>query len=323
MLIFIILWLTYMLLFIILGITTGGFIPLQTSINSQLGNRVKTPFLSSLISFIIGALFLFILSLVTEADLPLINDTLSALPWWGYLGGIIGMLCLTLNIFLFPILGSVQTVVIPMVGQILMSMVIDNFGWLDTQPSPLTLAKLAGIVLIIAGIMITLALPGILAKQTPRPRSTTKSSKFIWQITALLDGFAFATESTINGHVGTVLKSPIHSAFLTFLIATLILLVINLVQGNFKKLGYLVAAPAPAWNFLGGVIGGINILITALLVPQIGIGLATILGLMGQIVISLVIDHWGLLGAEVNKVNKIQVSGILTIIFGIVTIELI
>jgi Uncharacterized protein conserved in bacteria len=47
-----------MLLFILLGITTGGFIPLQTSINSQLRNRVKTPFLSSLISFLVGTIFL-------------------------------------------------------------------------------------------------------------------------------------------------------------------------------------------------------------------------------------------------------------------------
>lgn len=79
----------------------------------------------------------------------------------------------------------------------------------------------------------------------------------------------------------------------------------------------------PAWNFLGGIIGSINIFTNALLVPQIGIGLATILGLLGQIIISLVIDHWGLLGSEINKVNKLQISGIFTIILGIVTIELI
>lgn len=101
-----------MLLFIILGITTGGFIPLQTSINSQLSQKVRTPFLSSLISFLVGTIFLLILSLSTGLGIPLLNGSLASLPWWGYLGGIIGMVCLTINIFLFPILGSVQTVII-------------------------------------------------------------------------------------------------------------------------------------------------------------------------------------------------------------------
>ncbi|WP_119326206.1 DMT family transporter [Companilactobacillus musae] len=147
-----------MLLFILLGITTGGFIPLQTSINSQLRNRVKTPFL-------VGTIFLIILSVLTGSGIPLMNGSLSSMPWWGYLGGIIGMICLTINIFLFPILGSVQTVIIPMVGQILMSVIIDNFGWFYAKTSPLSLTKLLGIILVIAGIMITIALPSILSKK--------------------------------------------------------------------------------------------------------------------------------------------------------------
>lgn len=145
----------------------------------------------------------------------------------------------------------------------------------------------------------------------------------IWQIIALFDGFAFSIESTINGHVGIVLKSPIYSAFLTFLIASIILIVINILQGNFKNMKFIASAHTPWWNFLGSIIGGINIFINAFLVPQIGIGLATILGLLGQIIISLVIDNWGFLGAEINKINKLQISGILTIILGIVAIELI
>jgi Uncharacterized protein conserved in bacteria len=312
-----------MLLFFILGITTGGFIPLQTSINSQLRNRVKTPFLSSLISFLVGTVFLIILSVLTGSGIPLMNGSLSALPWWGYLGGIIGMICLTINIFLFPILGSVQTVIIPMVGQILMSVVIDNFGWFYAKTSPLSLTKLLGIILVIAGIMITIALPSILSKKSNTTKSTNRNQKLIWQIIALLDGFAFSIESTINGHVGVVLKSPIYSAFLTFLIASVILIVINLIQGNFKNMKFIASTHTPWWNFLGGIIGGINIFINAFLVPQIGIGLATILGLLGQIIISLVIDNWGFLGAEINKINKLQITGILTIILGIVAIELI
>lgn len=312
-----------MLLFILLGITTGGFIPLQTSINSQLRNRVKTPFLSSLISFLVGTVFLIVLSVLTGSGIPLMNGSLSSMPWWGYLGGIIGMICLTINIFLFPILGSVQTVIIPMVGQILMSVIIDNFGWFYAKTSPLSLTKLLGIILVIAGIMITIALPSILSKKTTTVKSTNKNQKLIWQIIALLDGFAFSIESTINGHVGIVLKSPIYSAFLTFLIASIILIVINILQGNFKNMKFIASTHTPWWNFLGGIIGGINIFINAFLVPQIGIGLATILGLLGQIIISLVIDNWGFLGAEINKINKLQISGILTIILGIVAIELI
>lgn len=204
-----------------------------------------------------------------------------------------------------------------------MSVVIDNFGWFYAKTSPLSLTKLIGLILVVIGIMVTIALPSILSKRTKQAKTTNKSKKLIWQIIALLDGFAFSIESTINGHVGTVLKTPIYSAFLTFIIASIILIFVNLFQGNFKYIKYIPKEHTPWWNFLGGIIGGINIFINAFLVPQIGIGLATILGLLGQIIISLIIDNWGFLGAEINKINKLQITGILTIILGIITIELI
>ena len=50
-------------------------------------------------------------------------------PWWIWIGGALGVIYLTGNIVLFPKLGSVQTVIMPILGQIVMSMLIDNFGW--------------------------------------------------------------------------------------------------------------------------------------------------------------------------------------------------
>ena len=53
-------------------------------------------------------------------------------PLWIWFGGLLGVVALTGNILLFPHLGAVQTVVLPIAGQIMMGVVIDHFGFFDS-----------------------------------------------------------------------------------------------------------------------------------------------------------------------------------------------
>ncbi len=78
---------------------------------------VQSPFLASLFSFAIGTLFLALIAIFQGVPLLITSDVFARTPWWTYLGGLLGMLGLTANILLFPILGSVQTVILPILGQ--------------------------------------------------------------------------------------------------------------------------------------------------------------------------------------------------------------
>lgn len=123
---------------IILGFLAGVGLPIQTSVNTRLRKKVGSPFNAALVSFLVGLLFLSALLLVTGQGLHIPFAQLLNEPAWIWIGGICGVMFLTGNILLFPKLGGVQTVVLPVLGQILMGLTIDNFGLFYSQQTSLT-----------------------------------------------------------------------------------------------------------------------------------------------------------------------------------------
>lgn len=83
-------------------------------------------------------------------------------------GWAVGVVYLTGNILLFPKLGSVQTVIMPVLGQILAGLLIDNFGWFDSPQSTLTMTRFLGAILVLAGVIITVAAQGWLEQRHNR-----------------------------------------------------------------------------------------------------------------------------------------------------------
>ena len=103
---------------IILGFLAGVGLPIQTSVNTRLRKKVGSPFNAALVSFLVGLLFLSALLLVTGQGLHIPFAQLLDEPAWIWIGGICGVVFLTGNILLFLKLGGVQTVVLPVLGQI-------------------------------------------------------------------------------------------------------------------------------------------------------------------------------------------------------------
>ena len=307
-----------MVFLIALGLIAGGLVPVQTSVNSRLRQDVNEPFLASGISFLVGTLFLIIFGLFTGS--PFISfSELGQLPWWDYFGGVLATICLTANIFMFGELGSVLAIVLPMVGQIIFGILIDSLGWFGTQVIPLTAMKIIGAVLVLLGIILIVVVPSLHHQMSMAKQS---GSKLFLEIGGIVSGMIYASEIAINGHVGKALHSPIHAAFLTFLISTILLLGFVKVRGNITRL-LLINKNHTQWcGFLGGIIGFFSIYLAALLVPKIGNGSAITLGILGQIAISLLIDTFGLLGGQKRPAELVQIIGLFVLIVGVVFTEL-
>ncbi|WP_100486791.1 DMT family transporter [Sporolactobacillus pectinivorans] len=143
------------LLFLISGLIAGTSIPVQTSINSKLGRKVGSPFLSSLISFFIGTLTLLVLTLSIDHRLTFAAAAFRVNPWWVWIGGgILGVCYLTSNILLLPKLGAALTVVTTLCGQMIMAICIDEFGWFGVPIHEFNLPKLIGVVCMLAGVIL-------------------------------------------------------------------------------------------------------------------------------------------------------------------------
>ena len=123
---------------ILLGILVGLALPVQTSVNNKLRDKVGTPYNSSLVSFIISTVFLACLLLVTGQGFHLPMDQLAGEPFWVWLGGLCGVIFLTANVILLTKLGSAETVILPVLGQLLMGLLVDSLGLFRAQQIPLT-----------------------------------------------------------------------------------------------------------------------------------------------------------------------------------------
>lgn len=307
---------------ILLGLSIGFGLPLQTAINSKLRRIVGSPLLSSMVSFTVGTIFLASITLILSHNLN-IASTVFKQPWWIWIGGLLGVVYLTGNIVLFPHLGSVQTVIMPVVGQLIMSMLIDNFGWFYSPQHSLNLIRIIGCALVFIGVILAVAAGSLFKNQGSLMKVPLKKSRqFFWQLAGIFTGMLSAMQTVINGHLGVVLNSAEKAALVSFVIGTVALWVIVIVREHQINLKPAFNQNYPWWIWIGGIIGALFVLGNAFLVPLIGTGLAVVIVLFGMITGSLLVDHFGWLGANRILVEPIQLIGILVMLVGVVLIKL-
>lgn len=140
-------------LFLLMALVAGMSVPTQAGINAQLGLWTRSPVLASAISFTVGTLTLAFYSLVTRIPLPSFA-TIGNHPWWIWIGGSLGAFFVTATIVLVPRLGATTMVASILAGQMFASLLLDHFGWLGYPHQPISLGRIAGVILVCGGIWL-------------------------------------------------------------------------------------------------------------------------------------------------------------------------
>ena len=73
----------------------------------------------------------------------------------------------------------------------------------------------------------------------------------------------------------------------------------------------------PLWAYLGGILGAVVVALAGISVND-GVGLSgtIVLGLVGQIALSMVIDHFGLMGVRQRRLSRNSLYGIACVLLG-------
>ena len=146
------------------------------------------------------------------------------------------------------------------------------------------------------------------------------SNAYFYLLLALVAGAMMPTQAAINNKLSIFVDSPILAAFISFFVGTIGLLAYLLIAG--VPLGNFVSAKnAPAIAWIGGLLGAFFVTSTVVLVPRLGVALTFSLIVAGQMLVTLLIDHFGLLDVPVKEVSFARVGGILLIIAGVVLIR--
>ena len=146
------------------------------------------------------------------------------------------------------------------------------------------------------------------------------SNTYLYLLIALLAGAMMPTQAATNNKMAVFVDSPVLAAFISFVVGTVALLVYVLVTGiPLANIAGVREAPAIAW--VGGLLGAFFVAASVTLVPRLGVALTFSLIIAGQMIVTLFIDHIGLLGVEVRPVNWPRLAGIMLITGGVVLIR--
>ena len=283
-----------------------------------------SPYNASLVSFVVALLFLSALLLITGQGLHIPLAQLLNEPAWIWIGGICGLVFLTGNILLFSKLGGVQTVVLPVLGQILMGLIIDNFGLFYSQKTPLSVFRIAGAVMVILGVvLVSMAKENKTASEKLQKSEST--TLWIWRAFGIFAGMLSATQIAVNGYLGKVVGSPIKASAISFTVGIIFLAIICIVlhfkngkSEPFKN----ESAKNPWWMWIGGILGGLYILANVYLSRIVGTGMTVIILLIGSTTGGILVDHFGMFESPKKPINAQKILGVLIMILGAAAIKL-
>lgn len=141
------------LIFVLLALFAGFGLSVQAGVNARLGADSGQPVWATLASFFLGFIFLLPFTLLPRPAWPAIQQ-LATLRWWTWTGGLIGATYVLSTIVIAPRLGATVFFSIVIAGQIIMALVLDNYGWLDFPRHSINPMRFLGAALMIVGVII-------------------------------------------------------------------------------------------------------------------------------------------------------------------------
>ncbi len=137
---------------------------------------------------------------------------------------------------------------------------------------------------------------------------------------ALAAGTAFTMQFGVNSQLRGVVGGPVAAAAISFIVGTVALVGLTLVL-NRGLPSFGDVAGAPWWVWTGGLLGAFYVFASVILTPRLGAATTVALILTGQVVASIVVDHFGLFRVAVQEATPLRLLGALLIIAGVFFVQ--
>ena len=142
---------------------------------------------------------------------------------------------------------------------------------------------------------------------------------WIMMLLVTLAGGATALQAPTNARLAGAVASPVNAAFVSFLVGTAALGLLALTLQTRPDAAAMKALPW--WVWIGGLYGAIFVVSAAWAVPRLGVAMTVILMVAGQILISVLLDHFGALGVPKQPLNLTRLLGVLLVFGGVLLVR--
>jgi bacterial/archaeal transporter family-2 protein len=127
----------------------GAGLALQVAMNTRLRGFSAGPVGAALVSFAVGTLALAAVLWALRGPWP--GSGLGQAPWWAWAGGLMGALYVLGAVVIAPRVGPGPLLAAVVLGQMSAALLLEHFGWLGTVQHPISVLRVVGVLLIVAG----------------------------------------------------------------------------------------------------------------------------------------------------------------------------
>jgi transporter family-2 protein len=132
-------------------------------------------------------------------------------------------------------------------------------------------------------------------------------------------GVAISIQVGVNNALRSFLGSPILAAFFSFIVGSACLLTYAMVTRS-PWPSMQVISKVPAWAWLGGALGAYYIATAIFAAPKLGAASLISIVVTAQLITSLTLDHFGMIGFAQHSINAWRVLGAVLLIAGVTLI---
>ena len=145
-------------------------------------------------------------------------------------------------------------------------------------------------------------------------------TQLILILTAIIAGAVLPFQAVLNIQLGKTVHQPVFAAFASFVVGSIGLVIyLVIIKFDFSTISQVKNASSVVW--LAGLLGAFYVAAVIVLAPKLGTALTFGLVVAGQMTVSLILDHYGLLGLPLKGINWQRVIGVVLLLVGVIIIR--
>ena len=142
----------YVLLIVVAGCGVGAQIAVNAGLASAAGAALWAANINFVVSILMGAITLGVAILLGYQSAP--DPAIWTAPRWVWLGGVFGSTYVLIAAILARRVGIAVLSAATIVGQLTFSVLVDHYGWFGATVQRVSPARLVGVALLVAGVVL-------------------------------------------------------------------------------------------------------------------------------------------------------------------------
>ena len=143
----------------------------------------------------------------------------------------------------------------------------------------------------------------------------------LYYLIPLIAGLAVAVQAGVNTELQSIVKSPLVSGLISFLVGTTTIL-LAIFFTNYRSLANISNVnQATWWQLTGGIMGAIYICSLIIAVPKIGAANMMGFAVAAQLIFAVLFDHFGWIGFPIHHITWQRILGVAMLLVGLYFIK--